>query len=251
MLSDERIRQIAMEYWSGVCGTRVPDMEQAIRAALAEAAKQTRPADQFTVTDSALASSRSDGELSVVAAQSPAVPVMGEPLFCVSNNGMNPELFYFLHDAESFRYENQKSHDLSGSLAHFRIDYLYRKPATSITQAELDALRKELAHETAHSKYLAEAVTRQIEERIAAENQCAHFRTQYTRAEAIRKEACEANVKAQARMLWLEDDNKSLRAQLERAEKDAELDAKDARIRELEAQVRNLTIQHVPEERQS
>jgi len=39
MLSDERIRQIAMEYWSGTCGTRVPDMEKAIRAALAEAAQ--------------------------------------------------------------------------------------------------------------------------------------------------------------------------------------------------------------------
>lgn len=73
MLSDERIRQIADDIYCSE-GTRA-EIEHSIRAALAEAAKQTRPADQLTVTDSALASSRSDGELSVVAAQ---VPVMGE-----------------------------------------------------------------------------------------------------------------------------------------------------------------------------
>ena len=45
-------------------------------------------------------------------------------------------------------------------------------------------------------------------------------------AETIRNEACEANAKAQARMLWLEDDNKALRARLEQLEsavKDAAL----------------------------
>lgn len=84
--------------------------------------------------------------------------------------------------------------------------------------SDLDAMRAELDKEQAHSKYLAEAMSRQIDERIAVENQCAYYRTQYTRAETIRKEACEANVKAQTRMLWLEDDNKALRARLEQAE---------------------------------
>lgn len=94
----------------------------------------------------------------------------------------------------------------------------YAKQTIEDQASDLDAMRAELDKEQAHSKYLAEAMSRQIDERIAVENQCAYYRTQYTRAETIRKEACEANVKAQTRMLWLEDDNKALRARLEQAE---------------------------------
>lgn len=73
----------------------------------------------------------------------------------------------------------------------------------------------ELEKETAHSKHLAGAVSRKIDELIAAENQCGYFKMQYSRAEQVRKEACEANAKAQAAMLWLEAD-------LERSRKECE-----------------------------
>ncbi|MFZ3193709.1 MAG: hypothetical protein WA154_10970 [Moraxellaceae bacterium] len=73
----------------------------------------------------------------------------------------------------------------------------------------------ELEKETAHSKHLAGAVSRKIDELIAAENQCGYYKMQYSRAEQVRKEACEANAKAQAAMLWLEAD-------LERSRKECE-----------------------------
>lgn len=73
----------------------------------------------------------------------------------------------------------------------------------------------ELEKETAHSKHLAGAVSRKIEDLIAAENQCGYYKTQYSRAEQVRKEACEANVKAQAAMLWLEADLERSRQECE------------------------------------
>ena len=74
----------------------------------------------------------------------------------------------------------------------------------------------ELEKEVAHSKHLAGAVSRKIEDLIAVENQCGYYKTQYSRAEKVRKEACEANAKAQAAMLWLEADLERSRRECER-----------------------------------
>lgn len=95
---------------------------------------------------------------------------------------------------------------------------LMREAAHQITTltAEVARLTAELEKETAHSKHLAGAVSRKIEELIAVENQCGYYRTQYGRAEQIRKEACEANVKAQAAMLWLEAELERSRPECER-----------------------------------
>ena len=71
-------------------------------------------------------------------------------------------------------------------------------------ESQLAEARTELEKETAQSKHLAEAMSRKIQELIAAENQCAYYKGQYTRTEQVRKEACEANAKAQAKTLWLE-----------------------------------------------
>lgn len=83
-------------------------------------------------------------------------------------------------------------------------------------EQERDRLTAELEKETAHSKHLAGAVSRKIDELIAAENQCGYYRMQYSRAEQVRKEACEANAKAQAAMLWLEADLERSRKECER-----------------------------------
>ena len=74
----------------------------------------------------------------------------------------------------------------------------------------------ELEKEKAHSKHLAGAVSRKIEELIAVENQCGYYKTQYSRAEQVRREACEANVKAQADMLWMRADLERSRQECER-----------------------------------
>lgn len=94
---------------------------------------------------------------------------------------------------------------------------LMREAAHQITTltAEVARLTGELEKETAHSKHLAGAVSRKIEELIATENQCGYYRTQYSRAEQVRKEACEANAKAQAAMLWLEADLERSRQECE------------------------------------
>lgn len=93
-----------------------------------------------------------------------------------------------------------------------------------VLASDLNAVTAELEKEKAQSQHLAEAVSRKIDELIAAENQCSYYRMQYTRAEQIRKEACEANAKAQAKMLWQEDalaakeqECESLQAQLSHA----------------------------------
>lgn len=106
MLSNERIRQIAMEYWSGTCGTRVPDMEKAIRAALAEAA------------------------------QSPAVPVMREAVaYRVEKLDQDPVYKYCFQEADWF---------LPDEIGECQ-EPLYLKPASSITEAELATLREKAA----------------------------------------------------------------------------------------------------------
>lgn len=81
--------------------------------------------------------------------------------------------------------------------------------------ADLARLTAELEKEKAQSRHLAEAMSRKIDELIAAENQCSHYKAQYTRAEQTRKEACDANVKAQADMLWAT-------AELERKQRECE-----------------------------
>lgn len=81
--------------------------------------------------------------------------------------------------------------------------------------ADLARLTAELEKEKAQSRHLAEAMSSKIEELIASENQCSYYKTQYTRAEQTRKEACYANLKAQTSMLWLT-------AELERSQRECE-----------------------------
>lgn len=81
--------------------------------------------------------------------------------------------------------------------------------------ADLARLTAELEKEKAQSRHLAEAMSRKIGELIASENQCSYYKAQYTRAEQTRKEACDANVKAQADMLWA-------KAELERKQRECE-----------------------------
>lgn len=70
---------------------------------------------------------------------------------------------------------------------------------------KLAASQQQLEKEQAQSQHLAEAMSSKIDELLATEKECSYYKAQYTRAEQIRKEACEANVKAQAKMLWQED----------------------------------------------
>lgn len=99
-------------------------------------------------------------------------------------------------------------------------------------EQERDRLTAELEKEKAQSRHLAGAVSRKIDELIAAENQCGYYKMQYSRAEQVRKEACEANAKAQAAMLWLEADLERSRKECERLRAWAESLENDWVIRE-------------------
>jgi len=149
MLSDERIRQIAMEYWSGTCGTRVPDMEKAIRAAIAEAA-QVPVMDELSEdipqnwkgVDGAVAwhliDRHCDGWQSVGLrmnewASANFVPVIGE---AVAYGVPNSAITGMRHRLMQVMLDIPKQAQYPELLVP-----LFEKPATSITQAELDALR--------------------------------------------------------------------------------------------------------------
>lgn len=98
--------------------------------------------------------------------------------------------------------ELRRQADFNQASAEKYIEYL--EADNKAARAQLAAMEQELEKEKAQSRHLAEAVSRKIDELIAAENQCSYYRMQYTRTEKVRKEACEANAKAQAKTLWLE-----------------------------------------------
>lgn len=85
-----------------------------------------------------------------------------------------------------------------------------------VLASDLDAVRAELEKEKAHSKHLVAAMSRKIDELIAAESQCAYYRLQYTRAEEVRKEACKANLDAQVKMSWQADELAASQQECER-----------------------------------
>ncbi|MGE4072707.1 MAG: hypothetical protein AB7E72_16180 [Lysobacterales bacterium] len=203
-----------MEYWSGVCGTRVPDMEQAIRAALAEAA-QVRNCSAcngrgmvggFVSAYSGYQDDKCD--FCAGTGKAAQVPVMGwlDPTTAPVPPAGHP--LQKLGEYLSFALDEDKWATAEQMLL----------AAWSVSAVPLmgEAVAYACLYHTGRAKIKGCPAI------LLSPNEALGFKDRFPLFEKPATSITQA-----------------------------ELDAKDARIRELESQVRNLTIQHVPEERQS